>query len=45
MHGPMTDSEAKARFVGATVATVFSWVANRTGPSATAARPTWPASS
>ncbi|MGM7775254.1 GtrA family protein [Arthrobacter sp. KNU-44] len=29
MHGPMTDSEAKARFVGATVATVFSWIANR----------------
>ncbi|BCW53862.1 MULTISPECIES: GtrA family protein [Micrococcaceae] len=29
MHGPMSDSEAKARFVGATVATVFSWVANR----------------
>lgn len=29
MHGPMSDSEAKARFVGATVATVFSWIANR----------------
>ncbi|WLQ05207.1 GtrA family protein [Arthrobacter oryzae] len=29
MHGPMTDSEAKARFVGATVATIFSWIANR----------------
>ncbi|MEE2570899.1 GtrA family protein [Pseudarthrobacter sp. J64] len=29
MHGPMTDSEAKARFVGASVATLFSWVANR----------------
>ncbi|MDQ1623894.1 MAG: hypothetical protein QOH19_2312 [Actinomycetota bacterium] len=29
MHGPMTDSEAKARFVGASVATVFSWIANR----------------
>jgi len=29
MHGPMSDSEAKARFVGATVATIFSWVANR----------------
>ena len=29
MHGPMTDSEAKARFVGASVATVFSWLANR----------------
>ncbi len=29
MHGPMTDSEAKARFVGAIVATVFSWIANR----------------
>lgn len=29
MHGPMTDSEAKARFVGATIATVFSWIANR----------------
>jgi putative flippase GtrA len=29
MHGPMTDSEAKARFVGATIATIFSWVANR----------------
>src|SRR6478735_7266735 len=28
MHGPMTDSEAKARFVGATVATIFSWIAN-----------------
>src|SRR4051794_6436691 len=29
MHGPMTDSEAKARFFGASLATVFSWVANR----------------
>jgi len=29
MHGPMSDSEAKARFVGATVATIFSWIANR----------------
>jgi putative flippase GtrA len=29
MHGPMTDSEAKARFVGASVATIFSWIANR----------------
>jgi putative flippase GtrA len=29
MHGPMTDSEAKARFVGASVATLFSWIANR----------------
>jgi putative flippase GtrA len=29
MHGPMTDSEAKARFVGASIATVFSWIANR----------------
>lgn len=29
MHGPMTDSEAKARLVGATIATVFSWIANR----------------
>ncbi|MBP1234703.1 putative flippase GtrA [Arthrobacter sp. PvP102] len=29
MHGPMTDSEAKARFVGATIATIFSWIANR----------------
>src|SRR5690242_11213626 len=29
MHGIMDDSEAKARFVGATVATVFSWIANR----------------
>lgn len=29
MHGPMSDSEAKARFVGASVATVFSWIANR----------------
>lgn len=29
MHTVMSDSEAKARFVGATVATVFSWVANR----------------
>ena len=29
MHGPMTDSEAKARFFGASVATVFSWIANR----------------
>lgn len=29
MHGPMSDSEAKARFVGATLATVFSWIANR----------------
>jgi putative flippase GtrA len=25
----MTDSEAKARFVGASVATLFSWIANR----------------
>jgi putative flippase GtrA len=29
MHTVMSDSEAKARFVGATVATIFSWVANR----------------
>jgi putative flippase GtrA len=29
MHGPMSDSEAKARFVGASVATIFSWIANR----------------
>ena len=29
MHGPMTDSEAKARFVGASIATIFSWIANR----------------
>ena len=29
MHGPMTDSEAKARFFGASIATVFSWIANR----------------
>lgn len=29
MHGPMSDSEAKARFVGASIATVFSWIANR----------------
>lgn len=29
MHGAMSDSEAKARFVGATVATIFSWIANR----------------
>lgn len=29
MHTIMSDSEAKARFFGATVATVFSWVANR----------------
>ncbi|AMM32120.1 Putative membrane protein [Sinomonas atrocyanea] len=29
MHTIMSDSEAKARFVGATVATIFSWVANR----------------
>ncbi|MBT8161196.1 MULTISPECIES: GtrA family protein [Arthrobacter] len=29
MHGAMSDSEAKARFVGATAATIFSWVANR----------------
>ncbi|GER23844.1 hypothetical protein NCCP1664_23390 [Zafaria cholistanensis] len=29
MHGAMSGSEAKARFVGATVATLFSWVANR----------------
>ncbi|CAI3794766.1 GtrA family protein [Pseudarthrobacter sp. MM222] len=29
MHGPMTDSEAKARLVGASVATIFSWIANR----------------
>lgn len=29
MHGPMSDSEAKARFVGASIATLFSWVANR----------------
>ena len=29
MHGPMIDSNAKARLVGATVATIFSWIANR----------------
>ncbi|GAA3679384.1 hypothetical protein GCM10023081_16980 [Arthrobacter ginkgonis] len=29
MHGVMSGSEAKARFVGATVATLFSWAANR----------------
>jgi putative flippase GtrA len=29
MHGPMSDSEAKARFVGASIATIFSWIANR----------------
>ncbi|WP_427004316.1 GtrA family protein [Pseudarthrobacter sp. H2] len=29
MHGPMIDSNAKARFVGASVATIFSWIANR----------------
>lgn len=29
MHGPMTDSPSKARFVGAVVATIFSWIANR----------------
>lgn len=29
MHTVMSDAEAKARFVGATVATIFSWVANR----------------
>ncbi|WP_347110330.1 GtrA family protein [Paenarthrobacter sp. S56] len=29
MHGPMTDSPSKARFAGAVVATIFSWVANR----------------
>ena len=29
MHGPMSGSEVKARFVGAVVATMFSWVANR----------------
>ena len=29
MHGPMSGSEVKARFVGAVTATLFSWVANR----------------
>ena len=29
MHGPMSDSDVKARFVGASVATIFSWAANR----------------
>ncbi|MCC3292000.1 MULTISPECIES: GtrA family protein [unclassified Arthrobacter] len=29
MHGPMSGSEVKARFVGAVVATMVSWVANR----------------
>ncbi|MGO4454250.1 GtrA family protein [Arthrobacter sp. RAF14] len=29
MHGAMDGAEAKARFVGATVATIFSWLANR----------------
>ncbi|MGG5171981.1 GtrA family protein [Pseudarthrobacter sp. J1738] len=29
MHGMMSDSEAKARFVGASIATIFSWIANR----------------
>ena len=29
MHGPMSGSEVKARFVGAVIATLFSWVANR----------------
>jgi putative flippase GtrA len=29
IHGPMAGSEVKARFVSASVATVFAWVANR----------------
>ncbi|THJ68023.1 GtrA family protein [Arthrobacter echini] len=29
IHGPMSGSEVKARFVSAGVATVFAWVANR----------------
>lgn len=29
IHGPMSDSEVKARFVSASVATVFAWIANR----------------
>jgi putative flippase GtrA len=29
MHGPMADSPSKARFVGAVIATIFSWIANR----------------
>ena len=29
IHGPMSGSEVKARFVSAGIATVFAWVANR----------------
>jgi putative flippase GtrA len=29
IHGPMMHSEVKARFVSASIATVFAWVANR----------------
>ncbi|MEG9247382.1 GtrA family protein [Arthrobacter sp. Soc17.1.1.1] len=29
IHGPMSGSEVKARFVSAGVATIFAWVANR----------------
>lgn len=29
IHGPMTGSEVKARFVSAGIATIFAWVANR----------------
>ncbi len=29
LNGPMADSEVKARFVSASVATIFAWVANR----------------
>lgn len=29
IHGPMSDSEVKARFVSASIATVFAWTANR----------------
>ena len=45
MHGPMTDSEAKARFVGATVATSSPGLRTASGLSGTAARPTCCASS
>lgn len=29
IHGPMAGSEVKARFVSASIATVFAWIANR----------------
>ena len=45
MHGPMTDSEAKARFVGASIQPFFPGSRTASGPSGTAARTTCFASS